>query len=524
MGCVTGSNKVTIISPKCQDSLNNISVEHNLKINSSIFINEINNNPFEHYKIVSKLGEGGYGKVYKVKNIKTGAVRAMKIITKYKDKTKLDVYEDIEIEKLTIKIDQKKYEDERFLKEIEILKKLNHPNIMKIYEFYNREHRFYLICELIEGEELFEKIAQTKYFNEEHAAVCMRQILGGINYCHKNGVTHRDIKPENILVEKDDKDGFSLKIIDFGTSSMIKPNENLTKKTGTSFYIAPEVLRGKYNEKCDIWSCGIIMYILLSGGPPFNGTTNNEIFCAILDEPLKFKEKKIWEFLSKESVKIIKNMLQKNPDRRPSAEELINNPWFSQNKLNYSPRFNQTNGEDVKVISVIDNIKTFRAEKKLQQAVYSFIIHNLETNKEIMFLKKLFISIDKDFDGKISKDELKDFISKYCNTKIITDNDIDSYFQNMDADKNGAIEFEEFLIASMNKSKIINEKNLKMAFDRFDYDQNGKIDAKEIKKTFRTLNGAVEEHVWASLIYNVDVDGDGQIDFNEFKKMMNFET
>lgn len=502
------------------DRFGNIKREFSLKINSSVFITEYNENPFNFYDIICKIGEGGYGKVYKVKNKVTNAIRAMKIINKYKEKTKLDVYEDIEIENLKLKIDQKKYEDERFLKEIDILKKLDHPNIMKIYQFFNREHRFYLICEYIEGQELFEKITKHKYFNEEYAARYMHQIVSGVNYLHKKGVTHRDLKPENILVQLEEKSSENIKIIDFGTCAVINPNEKLTKKTGTSFYIAPEVLLGTYNEKCDIWSCGIILYIMLCGGPPFNGSNNNEIFNEIIDGQLVFKGE-VWNYVSNDASNLITQMLQKKPDKRLTAEEVLNSKWFSQYNIqaNFSPR-NSINGDDNKVFSVVENIKTFRAEKKLQQAVYSFLIHSINTSKEIQFLRKVFISIDKDFDGKISKDELQNFMTKYMSNSM--EIEFDTMFNNMDADRNGAIEFEEFLIASINKNKLLNEDNLKTAFEMFDFDKNGKIDSKEIKKIFQTLNGAVEDHVWASLICNVDVNGDGEIDFDEFKKMMKF--
>lgn len=522
MGCINCSRqnpKIVVSSSSgiyCAKQ-GSIKREISLKINSTAFIWEFNENPFDSYEILCKVGEGGYGRVFKVKHKSSQAIRAMKIINKYKDKTQLDLYEDIEIENLKIKIDQKKYEDERFLKEIEILKKLDHPNIMKLYEFYNREHRFYLICEYIEGEELFEKITKHKYFREEHVAKYMQQIISGVNYCHVLGITHRDLKPENILVEEIDGTE-NLKIIDFGTSAVISPNEKLTKKTGTSFYIAPEVLQGKYNEKCDIWSCGIIMYIMLCGGPPFNGSNNNEIFSAILEEQLVFKGD-IWRYVSEESMKLIKWMLQKKPEKRPNGNEILNSKWFSgfdlQNLL--SPR-TICNGEEKKVISVVENLRTFRAEKKLQQAVLSFLIHDVNTTKEIQFLKKVFKSIDKDFDGKLSKKELSDFVNKFMNENIGIE--VEQIFSNMDADKNGMIEFEEFLIASINKNKLFNENSLKSAFEKFDFDKNGKIDTKEIKKIFQTLNGAVEEHVWASLICKVDVDGDGEIDFDEFKKMM----
>ena len=536
MGCFP-SNRNKQFSIKDNNTNNTglkpIKREISLKINSSLFVKEVKDNPFSVYEIIQKLGEGGYGKVYKVINKYTKTIRAMKIINKYRDKTQLDLYEDIEIENLKIKIDKKKYEDERFFKEIEILKRLDHPNIMNIYEFYNREHRFYLICEYIIGEELFEKITKSKHFSEEQACKVMHQIFSGVNYCHKEGITHRDLKPENILIEEEGSN-FNIKLIDFGTSATVQVNEKLTKKTGTSFYIAPEVLLGKYNEKCDVWSCGVIMYILLCGGPPFNGSTNNDIFFSILEDQLIFKGA-VWNQVSQEAINLIKQLLNKKPDDRITANEALKSKWFKTHKIDNSIIILHNNhlnilGESAEkdeaennqrdqrenILNIIDNLKTFRAEKKLQQAVLSFIVHELNSNKEIQFIKRIFRSIDKDYDGKLSKEEIKNFFVK----NIEADIEIDSIFEKMDADNSGMIEFQEFLIASINKNKIMTEKNLKSAFNRFDFDGNGKIDTKEIKKVFQNLNGSVNEEVWAKLVCSIDIDGDGEIDFNEFKAMM----
>lgn len=200
------------------------------------------------YTILNTIGKGGFGEVKKVIHKVSQDVRAMKIIKK----------------------DQV---DEQYLQtlqnEIKILKQLDHPNIVKLYEIYSDQDNIYLITEFLEGGELFDLILKTRHFNENIAARIMKQLFQAINYCHSKNIVHRDLKPENLLLQAADK--FDIKVIDFGLSRTFDANKVMCSKLGTPFYIAPEVLKQKYNEKCDIWSCGVILYILLSGTPPFNG-------------------------------------------------------------------------------------------------------------------------------------------------------------------------------------------------------------------------------------------------------------
>ena len=166
-------------------------------------------------------------------------------------------------------------EDEKkmLFNEIHILKNLDHPNIVKMYESFEDEKRYYIVTEICKGGELFDEIIARGKFTEKDAAVLMKQVLSCVNYCHKNNIVHRDLKPENVLLEAN-KDFDQIKIIDFGTSLQFDPSKFLDEKLGTPYYIAPEVLNKKYNEKCDIWSCGVILYIILSGVPPFNGAND----------------------------------------------------------------------------------------------------------------------------------------------------------------------------------------------------------------------------------------------------------
>eukprot|EP00829_Urostomides_striatus_P004140 TRINITY_DN14472_c0_g2_i1.p1 TRINITY_DN14472_c0_g2~~TRINITY_DN14472_c0_g2_i1.p1 ORF type:complete len:182 (+),score=24.71 TRINITY_DN14472_c0_g2_i1:39-548(+) len=151
-------------------------------------------------------------------------------------------------------------EKERFFSEINILKILDHPNIVRLFEVFQDSKRFYLVTELCTGGELFDKLGQQKAYTEKEAACIMKQLLSAVVYCHSKKVVHRDLKPENLLMESATKNA-RLKVIDFGTSQMFDTNKKMTTKIGTPLYIAPEVLQKSYTEKCDIWSCGVILYL-----------------------------------------------------------------------------------------------------------------------------------------------------------------------------------------------------------------------------------------------------------------------
>jgi calcium-dependent protein kinase len=157
-----------------------------------------------------------------------------------------------------------------------ILKQLDHPNILKLLEIYDWRNYYYLITEMCDGGELFDKIRALRHFTEKDAAQVMKSILSAVVYMHKLGIVHRDLKPENMLYV-DKSPTSNIKLIDFGTARKIQSGKKLTKPIGTAYYIAPEVINKDYDEKCDVWSCGVILYILLCGYPPFRGVSENEI-------------------------------------------------------------------------------------------------------------------------------------------------------------------------------------------------------------------------------------------------------
>ena len=215
-----------------------------IRIDKSDFVRMKEDNIFDEYELKEKLGEGAYGSVFKVQQKFTNYLRVVKAIKK------------------------KNFDSAKFFNEIELLKALDHPNIIKLFDCYQDKSYYYMVEEYCSGDDLFDYIQKEKFFTERKAGAIFNQLLSAVNHLHKKRIVHRDLKPENIvLIEAKNKDVF-IKLIDFGTSITIK-RKNLTQELGTIYYIAPKVFMNSYNEKADIWSCGTILYTMLSGHPPF---------------------------------------------------------------------------------------------------------------------------------------------------------------------------------------------------------------------------------------------------------------
>jgi calcium-dependent protein kinase len=215
--------------------------------------------------------------------------------------------------------------------EIEILQDMDHPNIVKMYEYLEDEKRIYIVTEICKGGELFDEILNRAKFDEHDAAIVMKQLLSAINYCHKKSIVHRDLKPENMLLEQD-RDLEKIKIVDFGTSLVFDQDRQMEEKLGTAYYIAPEVIKKQYNEKCDLWSCGVIMYILLSGEPPFNDPrADNDAIMKKVEIGKYDIDHGVWRQISDQAKDLIKKLLTYNSADRISAEDALNHPWIADN-------------------------------------------------------------------------------------------------------------------------------------------------------------------------------------------------
>lgn len=356
---------------------------------------------------------------------------------------------------------------------------------------------------------MFDKLIKEKRFSESYSAFIMHQLLSAVAYCHSKHIVHRDLKPENLLFESSDKNS-QIKVVDFGTSQIFKKVIRSGYKYGTIYYIAPEILSDKYNEKCDIWSCGVIMYILLCGYPPFNGSTDTRILDKIRSGKFSFKPD-IWSSISHEAMNLISKMLCYHPNKRITAEEALKDTWFSNNQTI------QLIEADV-AKKALNNLQQFHFNVALQKAVYIYISSQLSSSKERDELKKIFQTLDKNGDGKLSKEELKEGYHAYFGIDI-DDDQLCKLITNIDVDNNGYIDYTEFSMSAVDQNILISEERLQMAYKLFDIDGNGLISAGELKSVLG-VGMNIDENVWAAMIKEVDLNSDGGISYEEFKQMM----
>nr|AAC13355.1 calcium-dependent protein kinase-b [Paramecium tetraurelia] len=427
-------------------------------------------------QVVRYVKLGAFGEVRLVIHKSSGYKRAMKQIRKDK----------------IIKEDE-----ENMFSEVNTLKELDHPNIVKLHELFQDAKNYYLVTEYLEGGELFQKITDMKHFSEKMAADIMKQILAGVVHCHEKKVVHRDLKPENILFENK-KPNSNLKIIDFGTSRKMETNQNLTKRLGTPYYIAPEVLKRNYNEKCDVWSCGVILYIMLCGYPPFGGQ-DQQILQNIELGKYEF-DPEDWNKISEDAKNLIKRMLTKDYQLRISAQEAYNDPWIQKNAPN--------GPIDMKAIK---NLSSFFGKNKVRAALMQFITTNLMTNTEKEGLLNEFKKIDKDGNGQISKDELLQVYMKQYD-EIKAKQMVDDIFEKVDINRSGFVDFTEFMMSASSEEKLLSKIKLQQAFNMFDTNGDGQISREELQE----IMGGVDDNLWTEILQMCDANGDGQISQQEF--------
>ena len=503
MGCV-GSKRQTKPMPPSRDTTmtprrpNNphrpsITSVGALQINAGTFIQYLTQPFTSRYRVIRELGSGQFGKVYLSENRISKERRAVKEI----EKTRAE------------KLGGSK---SKFISEVEIISRLDHPNIIKIYEMYEDAKKFYIVSELCTGGELFDYITGRGHLSESMAATIMRQLLSAVSYCHQNHIVHRDLKPENLLLDVAPKEGqpINIKVIDFGTSCLIGDNQKLKQRLGTAYYIAPEVLSMNYNEKCDVWSSGVIMYILLSGTPPFPGQTDEEILRRVKTGKFHFAHE-CWRTISEPAKVLIRKMLHMDPKARPSAVECLQDDWLQ----TYATQETVTSQN---VLLSLNNLKSFTSEQKLRQAFLTFITSQMMTKELDKTLSQSFRAIDKNGDGRLSREELLDAYKQIMPVEEAVAT-VEAIMTNVDVNHSGYIDYSEFILATANYSKLLSKANLEAAFNAFDKDGSGKISAEELKAML-DANCEVSESVWKELIAEADQNGDGEIEFREFSRLL----
>jgi len=259
------------------------------------------------YESKTELGRGAFSIVYLATQKASGQQYAVKVINKK------DLGKDYE---------------KNLKMEVDILKKVNHPNIIALKELFDTPDKLYLVMELVTGGELFDKIVEKGSYTEHEAAQLVRKIVSAVEYLHNMGIVHRDLKPENLLLKRADND-LEIAIADFGLSKIVGQQMMMQTACGTPSYVAPEVLNASgYGKEVDMWSIGVITYILLCGFPPFYGDTVPEIFEQIMEANFDYPEE-YWGSVSKDAKDFINKLLVVDSDKRLSAADALKHPWLA---------------------------------------------------------------------------------------------------------------------------------------------------------------------------------------------------
>ncbi|KAI4326874.1 hypothetical protein L6164_019399 [Bauhinia variegata] len=391
-------------------------------------------------------------------------------------------------------------------REVQIMHHLTgHRNIVELKGAYEDRHSVNLIMELCAGGELFDRIIAKGHYSERAAANLCRQIVTVVHNCHSMGVMHRDLKPENFLFLSKDETS-PLKATDFGLSVFFKPGDLFNDLVGSAYYVAPEVLRRSYGPEADIWSAGVILYILLCGVPPFWAENEQGIFDAILRGHIDFISEP-WPSISSSAKDLIRKMLRADPKERLSAVEVLNHPWV---------REDGDASDKPLDIAVLTRMKQFRAMNKLKKVALKVIAENL-SEEEIIGLKEMFKSMDTDNSGTITFEELKAGLPK-LGTKL-SESEVRQLMEAADVDGNGTIDYIEFITATMHMNRMEREDHLYKAFEYFDKDKSGYITMEELESALKKYNMGDEKTI-KEIIAEVDTDNDGRINYDEFVAMM----
>lgn len=379
-----------------------------------------------------------------------------------------------------------------------------HPNVVNSKATYEDKNFVHIIMELCVGGELFDSIVAVGSYSEKKAAGVFRTMVHMLHHCHELGVMHRDLKPENFLLTSRNADQTEIKATDFGLSVFFKPKERFSELVGSPYYVAPEVLKKNYSFEADLWSLGVILYILLSGLPPFWGDNEEQIFKMVLKGHVDFGTDP-WPKISANAKDLVKQLLTLDASKRPSCSEILQHRWLKQ----------EGHGMDKPLDNVVlSRMKNFAAMNKLKKSALMVVGACLST-EEIAGMKRLFKTIDADGSGTITVKELQDAI-KVWGHRIPAD-EVVAIMAAADVDGDGVIDYNEFVAATINVNQLEKEELIYKAFQEFDEDCSNSISLDELAKALEKFG--IQDDTKA-LLNAADKNGDGQIDYQEFVLLM----
>jgi len=394
--------------------------------------------------------------------------------------------------------------------EIDILKILDHPHICKLYETYTEPGSCVrLVLELCEGGELFDRLHARKRFSEQWVAKLVYRMAGVLRYLHENSITHRDLKLENWLFRSKEDDD-EIVLIDFGLSHKYRNEEHMHKKVGTSYYVAPEVLKGDYmGVQADMWSLGVIVYMLLGGCAPYDGADDEEILQNVALARKPNYETGPWRRVSEAAKDFVQGLLTVDPEKRLTAEAALQHPWVLATEK--AMAMNRAEFDD----DMYRNLAKFAGFSTLKRIAMEVVAFSL-SHEEIKRLTDVFESMDSDHNGYVTFGGLKRELNK--NFKI-SDDDLKKIFDALDEEHNGKIHVNEFVAATMQYKYHLDEKHLKQAFAMMDQGNTGYITVSDLK----TLLGKhVDDRRATEMIRAAELEDHGLNHRLSFKEFLNF--
>ncbi|KAE9608465.1 putative protein kinase CAMK-CDPK family [Lupinus albus] len=445
----------------------------------------------DKYKLGRELGRGEFGITYLCIDRETKESLACKSISKRKLLTSVDI------------------EDVR--REVAILSTLpEHPNVVKLKATFEDNKNVHILMELCEGGELFDRIVARGHYSERAAATVAKSVAEVVRMCHANGVMHRDLKPENFLFANKNENS-PLKAIDFGLSVFFKAGERFSEIVGSPYYMAPEVLKRNYGPEIDVWSAGVILYILLCGVPPFWAETEQGVALAILRGVIDFKREP-WPQISDSAKSLVQQMLEPDPKKRLTAEQVLEHPWLQNAKK--AP--NVPLGDIVR-----SRLKQFAVMNRFKKKALRVIVEYLSV-EEVEIIKDIFTLMDTDNDGRVTFEELKSGLRKVGSQ--LAEPEIKMLMEVADVDGNGVLDYGEFVAVTLHLQKIENDEHIHKAFKFFDKDGSGYIELGELQDALTDESGETDVDVLTDIMCDVDTDKDGRISYEEFVAMMKTGT
>jgi len=469
-----------------------IKFEKSIRILTENLIIQQKGNLNEHYEIIKKIGVGTLGTVYKAKNKYLKNIVAIKMIKKENDN------------------------DNEIINEINKLKKLSHPNIVKIHEFYCTQKYHQIITEYCKKGD-FNKYIRNN-LTEKQLAVIFYQIFSGLCYLHDNKIIHGNIKLKNIMFLTKEEDNqtkeeyFWVKIMDFSIDKIFNKNKQDSLEYST-YYKAPELFQNICSDKTDVWSVGIILFLALTGKVPFDGKTDDEISNKIQNYPYNDLEPMLLAH-SSESRDLLDKLLVKDMEKRISAKEALNHEWFK----NYHGRALFSNFRLDEIQQYIHNLCSYCSESKISQLVLAFLVHNIPISTSTYNILKLFRLFNISGDCKLTKEELKKGLYNYRNEEQVN-GIVDELFLILDGGNKGYIGFEEFYRACVYKKELLTKENIWYAFKFLDEKNTNTIELRTMMKAFDAEPNKMLEAVFNKTL-NKEDNNTGIMTFQEFEEMM----